>query len=153
MNHFLSRVILSMTIMLPALCLESQEVAMQTVLSSAVQNNRKAIHADPSPGPAIEKTTYIVRDIFRLKYGHYRDAIALIDESMKSNMMPASTLRVLTDFTGDAYRLITEMGYNSLTDYEKSLSTEMNAMAWKDWYEKFKPHVESSSREILKWVR
>jgi hypothetical protein len=103
---------------------------------------------------AIEKTNFVVRDIFHLKFGHYRDAIALMDEAMKSNLMPpGTTTRILTDFTGDAYRLILEAGYNTLADYEKSLSSELNATAWKDWYEKFKPHVESSTREILKWVR
>ncbi|MEP7320941.1 MAG: hypothetical protein ABI761_03440 [Saprospiraceae bacterium] len=102
----------------------------------------------------IEKTNFVVRDIFYLKFGHYKDAIALIDEAMKSSLMPPGpTMRVLTDFTGDAYRLILEQGFNTLADYEKSLSSELNAAAWKDWYEKFKPYVESSTREILKWVR
>ncbi|MBK8777752.1 MAG: hypothetical protein IPO25_10235 [Saprospiraceae bacterium] len=72
---------------------------------------------------------------------------------MKLNFFPVGTTRVLTDFTGDAYRLILEGGYNSLSDYEKSLSSELNADQWKPWYEKFKTHVEASSREILRWVR
>ena len=101
----------------------------------------------------IEKTNFVVRDIFQLKFGHYRDAIALVDEAMKLNLMPPGNMRAMTDFTGDAYRLILEIGFNSLAEYEKTLNSELNAAAWKDWYEKFKPHVESSSREILKWVR
>jgi len=28
----------------------------------------------------------------------------------------------------------------------------MNAAAWKDWYEKFKPYVMHSQREILKQI-
>jgi hypothetical protein len=39
---------------------------------------------------------YIICDIFQLKFGHYR------------------LTRVLTDFTGDSYRLIFEEGYNTL---------------------------------------
>lgn len=101
----------------------------------------------------IDKTTFVVRDIFQLKFGHYRDAISLIDEAMKLKFFPAGTTRVLTDFTGNAYRLILEGGYNSLNEYEKSLSSELNAEQWKSWYEQFKLHVESSSREILRWVR
>ncbi len=117
-------------------------------LLSGVNGGGKNIASVP-----IEKTTYVVRDIFSLKYGHYRDAIALIDEAMKANMIPAENMRVLTDFTGDAYRLILEMGHQSLADYEKSINSELNGAAWRNWFEKFKPHVESSSREILKWVR
>src|SRR5207248_10881538 len=60
---------------------------------------------------------YIIRDIFRLNFGHYRDAKGLVDEVRKKNMMPQSkNFRLLTDFTGDNYRLIFELGYDSLAD-------------------------------------
>ena len=123
----------------------------QTDQPSAVGSSKNYIMTEVQP--AIEKTNFVVRDIFHLKFGHYRDAIALMDEAMKLSLMPAGGMRIMTDFTGDAYQLILELGYNTLADYEKSLTSEMNATAWKDWYEKFKPHVESSSREILRWVR
>ena len=77
---------------------------------------------------------YVIRDIFHLHFGHYRDAKALVDEARKKN------------------RLIFETGYNSLTDYEKSLTGAMAQNDWKMWYEKFKTHVRSSHREILKEV-
>lgn len=115
------------------------------------QNPLYADHTASAPA-AIEKTNFVVRDIFNLVYGHYRDAIAVMDESMKSGMFPPNG-RILTDFTGDAYRLILELGFNSLAEYEKALNTEFSQPGWRDWYEKFKPHVESSSREILRWVR
>ena len=96
---------------------------------------------------------FIVRDIFHLKFGHYRDAKALFDEVKSKNMLPdANNFRLLTDFTGDSYRLIMESGFNTLADYEKSLGSSMNEEEWKKWYEKFKPLVESSHREILKQV-
>lgn len=96
---------------------------------------------------------FIVRDIFHLKFGHYKDAKALFDEAKNKNMLPdTNNLRVLTDFTGDSYRLIMEESYNTLADYEQALSTGLNEAEWKAWYEKFKPHVESSHREILKQV-
>ncbi len=96
---------------------------------------------------------YIVRDIFQLKFGHCKDAKALLDEAMQKDMMPdAKSTRILSDFTGDSYRLIFEVSFNSLTDYERSLQSSMGKPEWKDWYEKFKQHVESSHREILKQV-
>ena len=96
---------------------------------------------------------YIVRDIFYLKFGHFKDAKSLLDEAKGKNMLPdAQNLRVLSDFTGDAYRLIMEEGYESLADYEKSLGESLNENEWQQWYEKFKPHVERSHREILKLI-
>lgn len=96
---------------------------------------------------------FIVRDIFHLKFGHYKDAKALFDEAKNKNMLPGTNnLRLLTDFTGDSYRLIMEESFTTLADYEKSLGSSMNEEEWKKWYEKFKPLVESSHREILKQV-
>ena len=34
---------------------------------------------------------FIVRDIFHLKFGHYKDAKALFDEAKSKNMFPEQT--------------------------------------------------------------
>ena len=100
-----------------------------------------------------KKTSYLVRDIFHLKFGQYRAAKKLLDEAMEKKMLPeAQHARVLTDFTGDAYRLVFEEGFNSLNDYETSLTSSMKADEWQSWYERFKPLVERSHREILKQI-
>jgi hypothetical protein len=94
---------------------------------------------------------YIVRDIFQLRFGAFKDSKALLDEAYSKGLLPdAKSARVLSDFTGDSYRLIFEEGYDSLADYEKSLTGSMDKAEWKKWYEKFKQHIESSHREILK---
>ncbi len=94
---------------------------------------------------------YIIRDIFKLKFGQYMDAKKLLDEAYSNGLLPAAkSSRILTDFTGDAYRLIFEEGYDTLGDYEHALNSSMQEATWKKWYEKFKIHVESSHREILK---
>lgn len=99
------------------------------------------------------KTTYLVRDIFHLKFGQYRAAKKLVDEMADKGLMsPSQQARIFTDFTGDAYRLIFEMGFDSLSDYETSLTSELKAAEWQAWYEQFKPLVERSHREILKQV-
>lgn len=96
---------------------------------------------------------YIVRDIFHLRFGEYKNAKALLDEAYSKGMLPdAKSSRVLSDFTGDSYRLIFEEGYDTLAEYEKSLAESMGKADWKRWYEKFKQHVASSQREILKQV-
>ena len=96
---------------------------------------------------------YIVRDIFQLRFGQYKDAKSLLDEAYSKGLLPdAKSSRVLTDFTGDAYRLIFEEGYDTLNAYEQSLTSSMEKPEWKRWYEKFKTNVKCSHREILKQV-
>ena len=108
--------------------------------------------AGVSAGPR-QRTTFLIRDIFQLKFGHFRPVKELFNEAKDKNMMPeAKFSRVLSDFTGDAYRLILENGYDSLLDYETSLSTGMADPEWQQWYKKFMEHVESSHREILKEI-
>ena len=95
---------------------------------------------------------YVVRDIFQLKFGHYKDVKALLDEASKNNMFASqSTWRYLTDFTGDGYRLIMEHNYKTLGDYEQEMMS-MGKPEWQQWYAKFKEHVIGSNREILKQV-
>ena len=94
---------------------------------------------------------YIIRDIFQLRFGAFKDAKVLLEEAYSKGLLPdARSARVLSDFTGDSYRLVFEEGHDSLSDYEKSLNESMNKAAWKKWYENFKQHVQTSHREILK---
>ncbi|MES2239696.1 MAG: hypothetical protein V4497_05485 [Bacteroidota bacterium] len=96
---------------------------------------------------------YIVREIFYLQFGRYKDAKVLIDEALQGGMFPQTTAnRVLTDFTGESYRLIFESSYATLADFENELTKDMGAIDWKQWYEKFKVLVRHSEREILKQV-
>lgn len=96
---------------------------------------------------------FIVRDIFHLKFGHYKEVKALMDEAFSKKMFPeAKSMRVLTDFTGQSYRMILEEGFDTLADYEKNLSEGMGQGDWQQWYEKFKSHINHSRREILKQV-
>ncbi len=96
---------------------------------------------------------YIIRDIFQLRFGQYKEAKALLDDAYSKGLLPdAKSSRILSDFTGDSYRLIFEEGYDSLSDYEKSLMKSMDKVEWKKWYTKFKEHVQSSHREILKVI-
>ena len=96
---------------------------------------------------------YIIRDIFHLKFGHYREVKALLDKALTSQFLPQQPgARVLTDFTGKAYRLIMEQPFSSLAEYEKGLEQELSQPEWKSWYQEFKQHVDASEREILKQI-
>ena len=96
---------------------------------------------------------YIVREIFHLQFGRYREAKALLDEGMQKHLLlQPSGSRILTDFTGEGYRLIIELPYATLADYETDLKKELGGTGWKDWYEKFKALIRYSEREIMKQV-
>lgn len=104
-------------------------------------------------GGSSQKTTFVVRDIFQLKFGHFKPVKGLFNEVRDKEMMQgAKGSRVLTDFTGDAYRLILENGFDSLLDYETAMSTGTSDPEWQQWYKRFMEHVESSHREILKQI-
>ena len=45
-------------------------------------------------------------------------------------------MRLLTDFTGDSYRLVLEAGFNSLLEYETALSGGMSDPEWQQWYKR-----------------
>ncbi len=96
---------------------------------------------------------YIIREIFHLQFGRYREAKVLVDEAIQKHLLSQpSGSRLLTDFTGEGYRLILEMPFATLAEYETELKKEMSGVAWKEWYDKFKPLVRYSEREILKQV-
>jgi hypothetical protein len=70
---------------------------------------------------------YVIRDIFNLKFGHYKDVKALLDDAVKNSLLPNNqNIKALTDFTGESYRLIFEQDSDSLTEYEKTLQEGMN---------------------------
>jgi hypothetical protein len=96
---------------------------------------------------------YIIREIFHLQFGHYRQVKALVDEAMQKHLLlqpPGS--RILTDFSGQGYRFIIELPFATLAAYEKALKEELGGPGWTEWYESFKPHIRMSEREILKQV-
>jgi hypothetical protein len=96
---------------------------------------------------------YIVREIFHLQFGRYREAKILVDEAMQKHLLiQPSGSRILTDFTGEGYRLIIELPYPNLAAYEADLQKELAETGWKEWYDKFKPLIRFSEREILKQV-
>lgn len=92
----------------------------------------------------------VVRDTFYLKFGKAREAKML---TMEFNMLVKkydnTPRRFLTDFTGEAYRLILESTFDNLASFEKVLNNHFGKDEWRAWYEKFIPLVNRSEREIL----
>lgn len=96
----------------------------------------------------------LVRNVFRLKYGQARPALALLKEArpMFERMSTATHTRIMTDLVGPAYTLVFEDTFPNLSAWEAEMQMVMqgpDADTWRGWYQKFTPLVDSGYREIF----
>ena len=92
----------------------------------------------------------LIRDIFQLKFGRAKDAMALLKEGTqlmkKAGHAPD---RVLTDLVGNFYSLVMETTANNLSEFEATMKEAFKDDTFEKWYQKFIPLVESGRREIF----
>lgn len=94
----------------------------------------------------------LVRDVFRLKFGKAREALAAwkaMGEHAKRANPGGGARRLLTDLVGPYYTLVMESTFQDLATYERLLSSMMNDAEWRKTYQTFTPLVESGYREIF----
>ncbi len=93
----------------------------------------------------------VVRNVFRLKFGKAKDALALWKEGQEIARRTGSgeKMRAMTDLVGPFYTLVMEEEFQSLADMESAMQRDMGVEEWKGWYQKFVPLVESGYREIF----
>jgi len=98
----------------------------------------------------------LVRDVFRLKFGKAREALAAWKE-MGEYIVKAgqkdSSIRILTDLVGPYYTLVLETTAPNLAGYEAQGQKLMGDNQWRTVYQKFTPLVESGYREIFTIVQ
>lgn len=98
----------------------------------------------------------VVRNVFRIKFGQARAAVAAWKEGMAIAGRTATggrQHRLLTDLVGpDFYTLVFESTYDSLSEFERSAQTLMAAPDWQAWYPKAAALSEGGYREILNLV-
>lgn len=98
----------------------------------------------------------VVRNVFRIKFGQAREAIAAWKEGLaigeKAGLI-RSNARLLTDLAGvDFYTLVVEITHDSLADMERSARTMMENPEWRKWYPRFTTLAEGGHREVLSVV-
>jgi hypothetical protein len=97
----------------------------------------------------------LVRDVFQLKFGMAREAMAAFKEGAeirkRSGAAPSSE-RILTDLVGHYYTMVLETTWESLGAWEQSMKTTMGNEGWRHWYQKMLPLTESGHREIFNIV-
>lgn len=95
----------------------------------------------------------VVHDIFHLKFGKARDAKAIFAE-MKQQIEGSEfgSVRLLSNFTGEAYTFVMESTFPDLGTYERVLREGMADSEWQANYQRFIPLVESGERVIFSVV-
>ena len=95
----------------------------------------------------------VVRDVFQLKFGKSREALALWQEGSQFLRQgnKVKDMRLLTDVAGRFYTLVLETSYDTLADYESEMKESMTD-EWRAWYQRFVPLVDRGHREIFNVV-
>jgi Asp-tRNA(Asn)/Glu-tRNA(Gln) amidotransferase A subunit family amidase len=99
----------------------------------------------------------VVRDVFRLKFGQSKDAMALWKQAaaaLRTSGYGAVDVRLLTDLAGATYyTVVLESTFNSVAEWEKAHQEARGNAKWKDLYAKIIPLTEIGHREILSVVQ
>ena len=96
----------------------------------------------------------VIRNVFRLKFGKAKEAVALFKEGIaiqKRAAGPAMDFqtRLLTDVTGPFYTVVMEVTAPSLSAFEAGAPKLMGDKDWQANYQKVSALVESGYREIF----
>ena len=98
----------------------------------------------------------VIRNVFRLKFGKAREAVALFKEGLAIQRRVGAGLefstRLLTDVTGPFYTVVLEITVPSLGAFEGDAPRLMGDKDWQANYQKIAPLVESGFREIFTLV-
>ena len=98
----------------------------------------------------------VIRNVFRLKFGKAREAVAImkdgkaIEKRVMSGLQYSS--RVLTDVTGPFYTLVLELTVPDIATFESNAPRLFGDKEWQANYQKMTPLVESGYREIFNLV-
>jgi NIPSNAP len=93
----------------------------------------------------------LVRNVFHLKFGKAREAVAIMKDGIAIQKKLGSDLsaRLLTDVTGQFYTLVLELTAPNLAALETSQPRIMGDKDWQANYQKLVPLIESGHREIF----
>jgi hypothetical protein len=93
----------------------------------------------------------VVRNVFQLKFGKAREALAVMKEGLaiQRRLAPDASARLLTDVTGRHYTLVLELTVSSLGALEATAPRIFGDQEFQTNYQKMVPLVESGHREIF----
>jgi len=96
----------------------------------------------------------VIRNVFHLKFGKAREAIALIKESVAIHEREGAKVsaRIMTDLTGPFYTVVLEITVANLAYLETDMPRLMSSPEWQANYQKLAALVESGHREMYRLV-
>lgn len=98
----------------------------------------------------------VIRNVFRLKFGKAKEALALVKEGAAIQKRVGAGIdfstRVLTDVTGPFYTLVWEITVPNLAGFEGAAPRLMGDKDWQANYQKLGALVDSGYREIFSIV-
>ena len=100
----------------------------------------------------------VIRNVFRLKFGKAREAVALFKEGIAIQKRVGAgagidfPTRLLTDVTGPFYTVVLELTVPNLAAFEGAAPQLLGDKDWQANYQKIGSLVESGYREIFTLV-
>ncbi len=95
----------------------------------------------------------VVRNVFQLKFGKAKEAVALMKEGLAIQKRAITDVefstRLLTDVTGPFYTLVLELTVPSIAMFESYAPKLFGNKEWQANYQKVGELVESGYREIF----
>jgi len=93
----------------------------------------------------------LVRNVFHLKFGKAREAIAVMKDALviQKRVAPEGSARLLTDLTGRHYSLVLEVTWPNLATLEAAAPRVFGDQDFRANYQQFTPLVEAGHREIF----
>ena len=95
----------------------------------------------------------VVRNVFRLKFGKTREAVAVLKEGLAIQQRVLSgvefSTRLLTDVTGPFYTVVLELTVSNLSVFETHAPRMFGDKDFQANYQKLTPLVESGYREVF----
>src|SRR4051812_20754078 len=96
----------------------------------------------------------VVRNVFKLKFGKTREAVALLKEGLAIQKRAIGSgvefsTRVLTDVTGPFYTVVLELTVPNLSAFESYGPKLFGDKDWQAHYQKLTPLMESGYREVF----
>jgi hypothetical protein len=95
----------------------------------------------------------VIRNVFRLKFGKAKEAVALFKEGIAIQKRVAAgvnfSTRLMTDLTGPFYTVVLELTVPSMSAFEAEAPKLMGDKDWQANYQKIGALVDSGYREIF----
>jgi hypothetical protein len=95
----------------------------------------------------------VIRNVFHLKFGKAREAVALVKQGLEIQKRAMSgvdfSTRLLTDVTGPFYTLVLELTVPNFGTFESNAPRLFGDKEWQANYQQMAPLVESGYREVF----